>query len=75
MLNKLSHIISKQHYNIIIDEEKLLNKKLKIKYEEFNANLDTMKIYNEKHVLDINNNEKFFFYKKSKVYMHSVNDL
>jgi hypothetical protein len=68
-LNKLSHIISKQHYNIIIDEEKLLNKKLKIKYEEFNANLDTMKIYNEKHVLDINNNEKFFFYKKSKVYI------
>ena len=68
-LNKLSNIISQQHYNIIIDEENLLNKKLKLKYEEFNSNLDTMKIYNEKHVLDINNNEKFFFYKKSKVYI------
>ena len=66
-LNKLSNIISKQHYNIIKEKENLLNKKLKLKYEEFNSNLDTMKIYNEKHVLDINNNEKFFFYKKSKV--------
>ena len=69
----LKTIISESHqqmYELDLDENKLLNKNnglfnnMKLSSNKINNN--NVKMYSEKHVLDINSNMNFFMYKKSK---------
>ena len=62
--NQAKKFLSKKHYEILIEEEKNnnLNSLKLIK----NNNYKEMKNYSENHVLDINNNKKFYNFNKNK---------
>ena len=68
-LESLEGIISKEHYNILVNNTKNIghshtkfyNTKLKTSYDQEN-----LQLYTKKHVLDINTNKSFFEYNNIK---------
>ena len=65
-LDKLKEIISEEHYNILTNNSDRAQKYLlfaKIKTDTVPENVE---LYNEKHVLDIDTNKKFFNYNNMK---------
>ena len=65
-IKKLEKIISEQHYSLVDDNSNSLcgsiyNAKLKT-----NIKTENLKLYTQKHVLDINSNQTFFNFNKKK---------
>ena len=68
-LEMLNYIISKEHFNILVNKTKNLeqshtkfcNTKLKSSYDQEN-----LQLYTKKHVIDINTNKNFFEYNNIK---------
>lgn len=71
--NIIQSLVSTQHYEILLDEEKNdtkfkkvikrnLNQKL-----ELQSKIDQVKLYIKPHVIDINTNETFYMFNKAKI--------
>lgn len=74
----MNYIISDNHYKLLLNEDRK-SMYSKSKYNENNSNsylfennifantqVKNIKIYNQKHVIDINSNETFYKYKRTK---------
>ena len=73
-LDKLQTLISKEHYNLLINKEP---KKNKLYFAKIKTNIDSenLQLYTKKNVIDINNNKNFFDYNNLKeVYCPDCNN-
>ena len=67
---KLKKIISEQHFNLLKGKPNIFSnaKTLEIqeRYNLNNQGKETLKLYTQKHVIDINSNQNFFMFNKTK---------
>ena len=67
---KLKQIISEQHFNLLNGKPNIFSQSSTLKIQErYNINpqgKETLKLYTQKHVIDINSNQNFFMFNKAK---------
>ena len=67
---KLKKIISEQHFNLLNGKPNIFSQSSTLKIQErYNINpqgKETLKLYTQKHVIDINSNQNFFMFNKAK---------